>query len=148
MRMNKKECYISPLDTSDEKIVKVLKKIHGSTFEEDVDLPLEDLMWGLFDKKTKALVGYAAMGFSKHKDQAAFTACAIKKSYRGHGFQKRLIRHRIKEAKKMGIPRIVTHTVYNPPSENSLISCGFKLYRPRVEWAGEYANYWYKTLSA
>lgn len=142
----KKNCKIVEIDVNDPKIHKRIKDIHLSCFEDEVDIPWEDLMWGLIDKDTNQVVGYCAMGFSRYKVQAAFTAAAIIKRYRGFGFQKKMIQHRCRIAKKMGFSRVVTHTVFNPASENSLISCGFKLYRPKVEWAGEHANYWYKTL--
>ena len=65
---------------------------------------------------------------------------------RGKGLQKRMIRARVRYARRCGMKMAITDTTDNPPSSNSLISCGFKLYNPQVRWALPRALYWYKKL--
>ena len=65
---------------------------------------------------------------------------------RGKGLQKKLIRARIRYARKVGWTHLVTDTTDNHPSANSLISCGFKMYDPRSPWAYKQSCYWIKKL--
>jgi hypothetical protein len=42
--------------------------------------------------------------------------------------------------------RLITYTLGNNPSANSLIACGFRLYAPAEAYAGKAALYWWKDL--
>ena len=66
----------------------------------------------------------------------------------GKGIQKRLIKLRMRFAKKQGFTHVVTDTRDNPASANSLISCGMKMYDPRSPWAYKESCYWIKRLNA
>jgi GNAT superfamily N-acetyltransferase len=62
---------------------------------------------------------------------------AVTPDFRGQGIQKRLIRCRLRGAWDLGVREVVTYTVpWNPASGNSLLSCGFRLYRPEYRWGG------------
>ncbi len=67
---------------------------------------------------------------------------------RGQGLQKKLILLREKWARSQGMEWVVTDTALdNPASSNSLISCGYQLWRPINRWAGySPALYWRKRL--
>lgn len=65
---------------------------------------------------------------------------------RGRGLQKKLIRKRLAFARKKGWSQVVTDTHKNPASANSLISCGFRMYRPEFPWSFTTACYWRKSL--
>lgn len=57
--------------------------------------------------------------------------------YRGQGLQRKLIKARERLAKKLGCTWCVSYT--DPTfsrSPNSLIDCGYRLYRPAEFWAG------------
>jgi hypothetical protein len=62
------------------------------------------------------------------------------------GLQKRLIRVRERMARELGWAWLITDTFQNPPSANSLISCGFKNFAPTKPWGFAGANYWRKKL--
>jgi GNAT superfamily N-acetyltransferase len=63
---------------------------------------------------------------------------------RGKGLQKRLIRVRLKWAKKMKAKGAYTYTADdNLASANSLIGCGFKLFEPSYKWGLDDGLYWY-----
>ena len=64
----------------------------------------------------------------------------------GFGLQKRLIRARIAYARRLGWSWLITDTYENPPSANSLISCGFKTYKPGWPWGADGVIYWRKKL--
>ncbi|MFN4278295.1 MAG: GNAT family N-acetyltransferase [Ferrovibrio sp.] len=71
----------------------------------------------------------------------------VLRSHRGLGLQRRLIHARVRKARSLGWHSVVTDTQpYNVPSSNSLIRCGFKLYRPDHLYAGEETLYWKKDL--
>jgi GNAT superfamily N-acetyltransferase len=70
----------------------------------------------------------------------------VHEEYRGRGLQKRLIRARVRHAKRIGWKYAITYTIDNPPSENSLIGCGFKRYAPADPYVKGTANYWRKLL--
>jgi GNAT superfamily N-acetyltransferase len=67
---------------------------------------------------------------------------AVADAHQGHGLQKRLIRVRVRAARAMGARGAFTYTVFNPASANSLIACGFKMYRPAWRYGGKTAQYW------
>jgi ribosomal protein S18 acetylase RimI-like enzyme len=70
---------------------------------------------------------------------------------RGVGLQKALLRARIRYLKRHHpeVSHALTYTmVTNAASSNSLIACGFKLWRPETGdwWVGPEVNYWRKAL--
>lgn len=71
---------------------------------------------------------------------------AVLPSHRGRALQKRLIRVRLRMAKRLNWHTVVTDTYDNPASGNSLIACGFRLYTPEYPWSHEGACYWRRTV--
>lgn len=67
-------------------------------------------------------------------------------SQRGKHLQRRLIRVRLAQAKRLGYQWCITDTCNNPASANSLIACGFKMYLPRAPWGLRKSIYWRKAL--
>ena len=84
----------------------------------------------------------------QHAKTAYLCRVGVVHRARGRGLQKKLIQIRERWARKQGIEWIVTDTAPdNPASSNSLISCGYKLWRPKNRWAGySPALYWRKRL--
>lgn len=62
--------------------------------------------------------------------------------FTGHGLQKRLIKVRQVQARKLGWNWLITDTTRNPASSNSLISAGFRIYTPTNPWSFRNAIYW------
>ena len=108
-----------------------------------------------FDKiNTEWIVAYqngaaiALAGLSKcsktvgHLELAGVLSCA-----QGQGIQKRLIRLRERLARKRGYTKLITYTAHwNVASSNSLMSCGYKMYRPLYAWGGKEFVYWWKNI--
>lgn len=67
-------------------------------------------------------------------------------AYQGQGLQKRLIRIRERFARKQGMNWLITSTYANMRSANNLISCGFRIFEPTLEWGAEGTIYWSKQL--
>lgn len=68
--------------------------------------------------------------------------------YTGHGLQRKLIRARQTQAKKLGWNWLITDTTNNPASANSLINAGFKIYTPANKWSYRYSIYWRYKVNA
>ena len=62
--------------------------------------------------------------------------------YRGNALHCRMIRIRTRWAKKQGYTTVVSDTTDNNPSANNLITCGFRLYVPRIVYGPSRALYW------
>ncbi len=68
-------------------------------------------------------------------------------AFQGFGIQKKMIRFRENLAYKLGYTKLITYTAHwNSASCNSLISCGYKTYRPQYAWGGSEYIYWWKNI--
>jgi RimJ/RimL family protein N-acetyltransferase len=76
-----------------------------------------------------------------------FVRAWVKKSHRGKGIQKKMIRIRTKAAKDKGCYIVITYTTKdNYPSVNNLIAKGFKFYFPEYAYGGKEMLYWSKQV--
>jgi GNAT superfamily N-acetyltransferase len=95
-------------------------------------------------------VAFAGLYVSKYYCKTIYLCrAAVAWEHRGQGLQKRLIRVRLHRGRCMGMDWAVTDTERkNYPSANSLISCGFRLFKPWSPWA-TYGNglYWGRRLN-
>jgi GNAT superfamily N-acetyltransferase len=93
------------------------------------------------------VVGFAGISASRSWLKTGYLCRAgVLPGHRGHGLQKRLIKVRLKKAKALGWTHAITDTRDNPASSNSLISCGFRMYRATNPWGFADACYWRKSL--
>lgn len=103
--------------------------------------------WIAYDTSTGAPVGFAGMVRSKTWSDCGYLCRAgVVESHQGKGIQKRLIRVRETQARKLNWNWLITDTHVNPASANSLISCGFKIFEPTNPWAFKHSLYWRKKL--
>ncbi len=64
--------------------------------------------------------------------------CGVRKNYRGLHLQRRFIQTRLRFAKKKGFKKVITYVQKkNYPSLCNLIKCGFLLYEPEYQYAGD-----------
>ena len=70
----------------------------------------------------------------------------VLKAYRGQGLQRKLITVRERKARKLGLTLMLTDTTDNPPSANSLIRAGYKIFEPAYRWAFKHSIHWRKAL--
>lgn len=93
-------------------------------------------------------VGFAGLVRSTTwSDTGYFCRAGVLEGFTGNGLQKRLIKVRLVQAKKLRWNWCITDTTDNPASANSLISCGFKMYTPSKPWSFKNACYWkYKVI--
>lgn len=94
-------------------------------------------------------VAFACLKPTRGDPSTGYLARAgVVKAARGKGLQKRLIRVREARAKALGMQCVVTDTAnFNVASSNSLIACGYRLYRPAYLWGFHDGNYWKKELA-
>jgi GNAT superfamily N-acetyltransferase len=97
---------------------------------------------------SESVVAFGGFVPSRRFRDAVFFHCAgVAEGHRGKRLQRRLIRARIRGAKREGYSWAVTYTLTNnPASSRSLIACGFRPYWPAIAWAGN-ACYWYRKLT-
>ena len=92
-------------------------------------------------------VGFAGLQPSRQWCDAAYLVrCGVLPSHRGRGLQRRLLLAREKHARVSGLRWLVTSTLNNPASANSLIGRGYRMYEPSIPWGARGTIYWRKCL--
>jgi GNAT superfamily N-acetyltransferase len=95
----------------------------------------------------KTPVAFCIVAPSLHWVDCVYLARAgVAPEFRGQGLQKRMISLREKWARAKKYKWAVTDTTGNPPSANSLIARGYRLYEPSAPWGLSTAIYWRKKL--
>jgi len=92
---------------------------------------------------------YASARPSVQYDRVTFfDRAGVARYARGRGLQRALIRARLRWAKAGGYTHAVTYTMgENLTSSNNLIATGWRLYRPRLAWAGRSGVlYWLRVV--
>ena len=98
--------------------------------------------WVMLDQGE--IVAYCGSIYSK--GICIFNRAWVKKSHRGQGIQRRMIKTRLKAASTFCHIAITYTTLDNFPSANNLIDCGFKLYLPEYSYGGSDKLYFQKLL--
>jgi GNAT superfamily N-acetyltransferase len=98
--------------------------------------------WVMLDQGD--IVAYCGSIYSK--GICIFNRAWVKKSHRGQGIQRRMIKTRLKAASTFCHIAITYTTLDNFPSANNLISCGFRLYLPEYSYGGNDKLYFQKLL--
>ncbi len=98
--------------------------------------------WVMLDEGE--IVAYCGSIYSK--GICIFNRAWVKKSHRGQGIQRRMIKTRLKAASTFCHIAITYTTLDNFPSANNLISCGFRLYLPEYSYGGSDKLYFQKLL--
>ncbi len=128
-----------------EKQRDLLTHLQRECFPED---PLEDpgrgYWWVMLADGEPA--GFCSIRDLKgNPDTGYLSRAGVMPAHRGRGLQRRLIRVRLRKARKVGWTRVVTTTYDNPASANNLIACGFRLYVPQTPWGADGTLYWTRT---
>jgi GNAT superfamily N-acetyltransferase len=111
--------------------------------------PANSLWWIAWHGKQP--VAYAGLRLCRDPQNLGFAflcRVGVIPEHRGRGLQKRLIRVRENAARKLAVTELITYCVpWNCPSINSLVSCGYKFYRPGTKWGGAGSVYLRKPLT-
>jgi GNAT superfamily N-acetyltransferase len=142
---------IKRVDGEDDEIAELIHEIHFECFGDGaprVD-PLCGWWWLAFAcDGARAVAGFCWL---KPTEAAPTTIAYLARAgvllpHRGQGLQRRMVRVREGLARRAGFRTVVTDTTDNPASSNSLIACGYRIYRPPEPWAFNHSIYWYKDL--
>jgi hypothetical protein len=138
---------IRQVDTSKPETLALLQWLQLKILPSDVPEDTSNGFWWIaYDVELP--VGFASVRRSTSFTQTGYLSRAgVIYSHRGQGLQSRFIRVRQAKAVSLGWTHLITDTLNNPASANSLIRCGFKSYLPRKPWAADGAAYWIKRIS-
>ncbi len=137
-------CEIYPAKSKREHLA--LSKLHAELFTDAAHDHTRGDWWVAWDDGKP--IAFAGMTYSRHYKKTGYLCLAgVSYKHRGHGIQKRLIKRRVARAKRLGWDWVVTDTApRNYASANSLIGCGFKLFKPRCNWADQGSLYWHRRV--
>lgn len=126
--------------------IETIRELDAKLIGPDAATPvLEDHVWWLAYVDGR-VAGYAGLRVCKTEGGYGFLARAgVLREHRGQGLQRRLIRVRDREARRLGLRRSITYTSQrNYASANNLISCGYRLYDPQYRFGVKDAMYFIK----
>lgn len=137
------------IDATDEFWAEELHVLHGLCFvdKDCARLKDEDLeggfWWLVFDEARPIAFAGVRPGI-RNAGFGYLSRSGVHPKYRGQGIQRRLIRVREHYARKLNWKGCVTDTTNNPPSANSLIHEGYKIFAPKHPWGYTNTIYWRK----
>lgn len=134
------------IDASDPDNKQLLKVMQKACLPADGLYFPEDGVWWVAYHADLA-VGFSCLSPSQQLEDGIYLGrCGVGKAYRGRGIQRQMIRLRVQWARRHGYKWAVSDTTDNVPSANNLISCGFRLYTPKIPYSFARALYWRKRL--
>jgi GNAT superfamily N-acetyltransferase len=140
---------VRKVDPRNAEIATTLKYLQKKCLPSDSPYDVQKGHWWIAYADNIIPVGFAGLVRSiSWWDCGYLCRAGVLTEYTGKGIQKRLIKAREAQAKKLGWNWLITDTRDNPASSNNLISCGFKLYNPTHPWGFKDALYWRKKLNA
>lgn len=123
-----------------------LRALHKATFPADAEPEWGAGTWWIV-QTDGVFVAFSGIQRSRQWSDAGYLVRAgVLPRARGQGLQRRLVRAREHFAKQQGWRWLVTATLGNPASANTLIASGFRLYEPTTPWLAEGALYWRKRI--
>jgi len=138
---------IRKVDNTDPAVQLALRDMDRECLPTDAPADTSDGVWWVAWKKNVP-IGYASLKKSNQgSDVAYYSRAGVLPAFRGKGLQKKMLRVLLRFAKSEGWKWVISDTSKdNVASSNSLITCGFRLYRPATPWSFESALYWHKEL--
>ena len=134
------------LDASEPENKQLLKVMQKACLPADsLYFPEDGVWWVAYRKDTP--IGFSCLSPSQQMEDGIYLGrCGVLKAYRGYGIQRQMIRLRVQWARRHEYRWAVSDTTDNIPSANNLISCGFRLYTPKIAYSFARALYWRKRL--
>jgi GNAT superfamily N-acetyltransferase len=134
---------VVPVDTRQPEVVQLLVWLQKACLPADKVYPITQGYWHVVYSQDGEAVGFGGIVPStRWSDTMYLCRSGITRAHQGQGLQKRLIRQRIKVAKRLGMNWVISDTHQNPASANSLIAVGFKMFEPSQPWGFKTALYW------
>jgi len=134
---------VVPVDIRQPEVVQLLTLLQKACLPHDKTYPITQGYWHVVYSQDGEAVGFGGIVPStRWSDTMYLCRAGVVPTHQGQGLQKRLIRQRLKVAKRLGINWVITDTHQNPASANSLIAMGFKMFEPSKPWSFKTALYW------
>ena len=138
---------IRQVDPSSLHVLSMLMKLQKDCLPHDYPIFPDDKTYWWVAAEAGLPIGFACLTWSRRwSDTGYLSRAGVIRQARGKGVQKRLIKVRMAKAKRLGMNWLITDTTDNPPSANSLIACGFKMFEPSKPWANKQSLYWRKRI--
>lgn len=139
---------ISQTDTTVPENRTLLMYLQSKCLPFDTPMEADTGWWWIAHTEDGKPVGFAGLVRSHNWSNAGYMCRAgVLPKYQGFGLQKRFIQARIRKARTLDWEWLLTDTTDNPPSANSLIAMGFKLYEPSIPWSNRNSLYWRLNVS-
>jgi N-acetylglutamate synthase-like GNAT family acetyltransferase len=137
---------IKRVDTRKESVQERLSALQKICLPHDAPVDTNFGCWWIATSNGRD-IGFAGLTRSVSWTDCGYLCRAgVVPNCRGRGLQKKFIRARVRQAKALGWNWLVTDTTDNPASSNSLIACGFKLFKPTKPWGFKHSLYWRRKL--
>ena len=126
-------------DNLSDSVREKLDYLDSKTFEGEPPYKKDGCYWWLvYDDKGEA-VGFAGLKVldGLNKGLAFLCRAGVLPKASGHKLQRRLIRARIRKARKLGVKEVITYTsMWNFKSAVNILKSGLRFYKPENLWAG------------
>ena len=141
-------CTILPVDPSDRRVRTLLDYLQATALPDDDFADTSKGLWWVASHGGRP-VAFAGLHDGRSEENVGYLCRAgVIPEFRGRGLQRLLIQARVRKARLQGRTAVVTDTVpWNIPSNNNLISSGFRMFNPTHPWCGAGACYWTKPLT-
>lgn len=141
---------IKRVDGTDEDVADTIRELHDEIFGDSAPQvqPERGYWWLAFSaNESRELAGFCGLTETYADASLGYLKRAgVLLGHRGQGLQRRFVRVREAQARKLNMRALVTDTSDNPSSANNLITCGYRIYRPENPWAFNHTIYWSKDL--
>lgn len=127
-------------------IRQVLETLQFACLPEDTPVFPEDGVWWVGHDGSQAVAFCLIEPSCQWLDTAYLARSGVLKAWRGRGLQKKMITIREKYARSVGYRWMISDTTGNPPSSNSLIAKGYRIFDPSAPWGMDCTIYWRKRL--
>jgi GNAT superfamily N-acetyltransferase len=110
----------------------------------------EHTWWLVHDMETGKVAGYCGAVYRPASGYVYLSRAAVAAYAQGHGLQRRMIRVRLRWARRQGANRVITYTMLkNYESICNLLKCGFRFDNPPEErqYIGDDVHYFKKVLT-
>ena len=134
---------VVPVNTRQPEVAQLLVWLQKVCLPSDSVYPTTEGYWHVIYSQNGEAVGFGGIVPStRWSDTMYLCRAGVVPTHQGQGLQKRLIRQRLKVAKKLGMNWVISDTHQNPASANNLIAVGFKMFEPSQPWGLKTALYW------
>jgi hypothetical protein len=143
---------ITRVDGDDDNIAELLRELHDETFGDAAPQIDPEQGWWWIAYSVDGGRDVAGFCWLTPTDADPLRIGYLKRAgvlmpHRGQRLQRRFVRVREAQARRVGLKTLVTDTSDNPSSANNLIACGYRIYRPPEPWGFPHTIYWYKDLT-